>query len=243
MARRRRSGPKVKKPKRVSYELIRPEDPMGTLMYEMLKDVVSKWHDDLINAQIVLAWNTSWKADIDGRVKLGMCKKASDLDRELVGIGRRKDTVLGVDFIVVLQKQFWKDESVSDGQRTALLDHELSHATLKLDADHEPVEDERGRKVYRIVKHDLEEFSAVVARHGMYKKDIEVFAKSLQRAKQRGLFDAVEAVETIASDPKVQAAVEKLRPKKGEGSVTIEGGGKSVTLYPKGEEPDQPRPA
>jgi hypothetical protein len=188
MARRRSKGPKVKKPKRVSYELIRPEDPMGTLMYDMLKNAITKWHTELTNAQIVLAWNTSWKADVDGRVKLGMCRKASDLDRELLGVGRRAESVLSVDFIIVLQKQFWKDESVSDAQRIALLDHELSHAALRRDAAGEPVEDERGRKVYRTVKHDLEEFSSVVARHGMYKRSIETFWKSLQRAKQRPLF-------------------------------------------------------
>lgn len=72
---------------------------------------------------------------------------------------------------------------MSDEQRRALLDHELCHAEVKLDdRTSEPVHDERGRKVYRMRKHDIEEFSAVVERNGIYKRDLEHFAAALNRA-------------------------------------------------------------
>lgn len=168
MAKRR----KGKKPKTVSYELIPREGRIGPRMYTVLDDLVGAHHEELAFARIGLAWCKSWKPDVDGRVTIGKCKKASDLDRELAAF----------DFIILLSPTFW-DGADENGQR-ALLDHELSHATLKHGADGEPVEDERGRRVYRIRKHDLEEFAAVVERHGCYKRDLEAFAVALQRAPQ-----------------------------------------------------------
>jgi hypothetical protein len=41
------------------------------------------------------------------------------------------------------------------------------------------VRDERSRKCYRVRKHDIEEFSDVVARYGTYKRDLEMFAAAL----------------------------------------------------------------
>lgn len=164
---RRRFG----KPKRVSYEVIPPESPIGHPMYRLLEELVEKHHEELVGARIALAWCTSWRPDVDGRVVLGKCKKASDLDRELAAF----------DFVVLLSRSFWRDERVTDAQRKALLDHELCHAAVKYDDKGEPVEDERGRRVYRVRKHDIEEFTQIVERHGTYKRDLELFASALRR--------------------------------------------------------------
>lgn len=161
-----------KKAKPVHYELISRTDDVGALMYALLDELICTHHHDLARARIALAWCTSWKPDVDGRVTLGKCKKASDLDRE----------VAEFDFIIMLRRAFWLDERVTDAQRRALLDHELCHAALKYDERGEPVEDERGRLVYRIRKHDVEEFSAVIERNGVYKRDLEQFAAALNRA-------------------------------------------------------------
>ena len=160
------------KPKRVSYELIPPDSVIGHPMYVLLHRLIEAHHEDLSRARVALAWCTSWKPDVDGRVTLGKCKKASDLDRELAAF----------DFIVLLRRAFWTDLRVTDLQRTALLDHELCHAALKYDDKGEPMEDERGRLVYRVRKHDIEEFTVIVERHGLYKADLERFAVALRRA-------------------------------------------------------------
>jgi len=171
MARRMRR-PRLKKPKKVAYQLIAREGRVGTTMYALLDEIVGAFHGELAFARIGLAWCTSWKADPDGRITIGKCKKASDLDRELAAY----------DVIILLSPEFWHGTD-EKGQR-ALVDHELSHATLKHGEDGEPVEDERGRKVYRIRKHDLEEFRGVVERHGCYKRDLEDFAAALRRGPQ-----------------------------------------------------------
>ena len=161
---------KVKGPKRVPYELIAPDSVIGRPIYRLLKDLVKSQHDEIDGARIALAWNLAWRADADGRVTLGRCKVASALDRELAAF----------DFVILLRKAFWIEQTVTDEMRRALLDHELCHATVKYDdRTGDPVTDERGRFVYRIRKHDIEEFTEIVTRHGVWKKDLEAFAKAL----------------------------------------------------------------
>jgi hypothetical protein len=170
MPKKPRKAPKGRKPKKVSYELIpRQSDTGGRRMYALLDELVEAHHEELIGAQIVLAWNLTWKPDVDGRVTLGKCKKASDLDRELTPF----------DFVILLRREFWTHPTVTDQQRRALLDHELCHATVAYDDDGEPKVDERDRTVYRVRKHDLEEFSAIAERYGCWKRDLEQFAAAL----------------------------------------------------------------
>jgi hypothetical protein len=169
----RRRTRKPKSRKAVSYELLNPDSTVGEPVYRLLRELVIAHHEHLKDARIALAWCTSWKPDVDGRVTLGKCKKASDLDRELAAY----------DFIILLKKSFWQDVSVTPDQRRALLDHELCHAGVKCDErTGEPVYDERGRKVYRTVKHDVEEFSAIAERYGHWKRDLEMFAQALNRS-------------------------------------------------------------
>lgn len=171
--------PKAKRSKRVTYQVISHDSAAGKLLYPMLKELIEEYHEELTGARIALAWSLTWKPDVDGRVKLGQCKKRSDLDREFADL----------DFVIVLRQEFIQSPAVKDSQRLALLDHELCHATVRLDREGEPALDERGRKVYRIRKHDLEEFSEIVARHGLYKRDLEHFALALRQSKQRSLLD------------------------------------------------------
>lgn len=176
MVMRRGRGRKPKGLKRVSYRLITNDTEQGKGMYALLRRIVDTHHEEVAQARIALAWCTSWKADADGVVTIGKCKKASELDRELAAY----------DFIILLSKAFWTDPSVSDHQREALLDHELCHAAVKVGVDGEPEVDERGRTLYRLRKHDLEEFAVVVERHGLYKRDLAKFAGALRRAALQG---------------------------------------------------------
>ncbi len=221
----------MKKPKKVNYRLI-PREGDKTGLYEMLDGLVEDHHEHLTNAKIAVAWNLSWQPDVDGRVTLGKCKRASDLDRELAGY----------DFVVILRQEFFQHPDATDDQRRAILDHELCHAEVKCDEDGEPLVDEQGRTVYRIRKHDIEEFSEIVARHGCYRRDIEVFAAQLEKAKQLGLpgFDGKPsrdvqeiADRVVALGPKAvavtRAAIEAIRPKPGSGVESV-----SITHIDKG---------
>lgn len=160
------------KPKKVAYRLITKEDHRFAGMHRILSGLIDEHHTHMKNARIALAWHAGWKADVDGRMKLGMCKMASDFDRQLHEF----------DFVIVLNRTFWTSMDVNDAQRKALLDHELCHAEVAIDeATNDPKETELGKTIYRIRKHDIEEFSAIVERHGLYKKDLEHFAASIGR--------------------------------------------------------------
>lgn len=175
-------GRRPRKPRKVSYELIPRLSDIGTPMYALLDELVAAHHDHLGAARIALAWCTSWKPDVDGKVTLGRCRRAGDLDRELAEF----------DFIILLSRRFWRHPDVTAIQRRALLDHELCHCDTKYDADGEPVEDERGRRVWRTKKHDVEEFAAIVERYGIWRHELETFARALQPVRV-GAFTPCEA--------------------------------------------------
>ncbi len=71
------------------------------------------------------------------------------------------------------------------------------HAEVRLNKYGEPATDERGRRVYRIRKHDLEEFRAIVERYGCYKRDLEDFAVVLRRGAQLALPDPADVAEPV----------------------------------------------
>lgn len=173
-------GKRKSKPKRIPFELIPPfEDgrQVKSEPFRILDDLLPKFHFHLVEARIALAWRLAWKPDRDGRLTLGQCRKASDLDREL------RD----YDFVILLNKEAW--QRLKTEQRRALVDHELCHAQVQLGDDGEPKKDERGRIVYRVRGHDLEEFRDIVGRHGCYKDDIRAFVEQALRQEQPGLFE------------------------------------------------------
>jgi hypothetical protein len=167
---------KPTKPKPIAYELIPRQSDLGRGLYARLDGILERHHEDLWNhgARIALAWAKAWKPDVDGRWILGKCKKATDLDRELAPF----------DFVILLNREFWQNPRVTDVQRDALLDHECCHGAIVRDQRGEPREDEAGRVVFRIRKHDVEEFRDVVARHGLYKADLVDFARGLAEAQR-----------------------------------------------------------
>lgn len=69
-------------------------------------------------------------------------------------------------FTVEVSADWW--DIYTDHQRIALIDHELCH--MAFDEDGKP----------RLRPHDLQEFSAVVQRHGLWASDVQSMAKAMQ---------------------------------------------------------------
>jgi Putative phage metallopeptidase len=162
-----------KPPKPVAYTLLEPNEHPAE--YRLLRKLLTAYHEDVEEARFALAWCRSWKTDVDGHKKLGMCRKATDLDRELAPY----------DFVVLLNEGFWTDPTVTDLQREALLDHELCHAEVARDKYGSSKRDANERLVFRIRRHDIEEFTCIGERHGLWKRDLEAFAAALRRSKQQ----------------------------------------------------------
>ena len=72
MAIRRR---KPKGPKKVPHRLIDRESGAGQALYPLLSRLVDEYHKELQPAKIALAWHAGWKADVDGRRKLGIVRR------------------------------------------------------------------------------------------------------------------------------------------------------------------------
>jgi len=172
---------KIKTGKKVNFLLIPEQDGQGKIPepYILLNDVRDLHHGETKQARIALAWRLRTKADKDGHIVLGKCIKVSDLYREYADY----------DFIITLNKEFWEEPTVTKDQRIALLDHELCHAAPTYNGEtgeHEV--DERGRYLFRLRAHDVEEFYEIVQRNGMWKRNLIEFAKVLQQQKKTPMF-------------------------------------------------------
>jgi len=194
-------GKKKSKGKKVGFELI----PRGHEAYALLVQA-RIWHSSIFEARIALAWRLEVKPDTDGKIVLGKCVKVSDFQKEFADY----------DFIIVLNKTYWF--GFSEPQQLALLDHELSHAATARDRETgEQIIDTRGRPVWRVHKHDIEEFSKVVERHGTWKRDLQAFAEAMDRHRD----SQGDLIEHIAE--------QEVEPEPGdELEVIIESGGERV---------------
>lgn len=202
---RKSSSTKEKKRKRVTVRLLKREHAGEvTEPYQIMERLRAAHHGNLEGAKIGIAWRLGWRADGDGHLKLGQCKKRSDLDRELDGF----------DFMILLNNEAWA--GLTTKQREALVDHELCHAQIVLDDDGQPKKDDRGRFVCRIRKHDTEEFRIVVERHGLWTADLEEIARAAINDADRPLLKKFKAEADGAAARGV--------------SVEFSSGGKSVTL-------------
>jgi Putative phage metallopeptidase len=168
--------------KKINFLIIPEQDAQGIApeAYKILKEVRDRDHGDTKASRIALAWRLRLKPDPDGRLELGKCIKVSDLYREYADY----------DFIITLNKEVWEDERFIREKKLALLDHEMCHTAPVYDAETgEHKADERGRFLFRIRRHSIEEFHEIVHRHGCYKADLEAFAQIiLEKKKTASLF-------------------------------------------------------
>lgn len=209
------------KPRKLPYQIITPEEViLAGQPYELLAEVRAESHFDCAEARIALAWRKGLKPDVDGHLVLGKCVKLNDLQREMVPF----------DYVIVLNREVWEDPKFGREKKLALLDHEMCHTAPALDAEGEKVRDTKGRLCWRIRGHDIEEFRAIVARHGCYKRDLEKFAEALlERKRQPLLAGQMEPQKTLAEEmPAFLAA--RLRE-------TCERDGVTATISGPGMEP------
>lgn len=84
-------------------------------------------------------------------------------------------------FVMVVAEPLWRD--LEPNQQKALIDHELCH--LERDAETEKLS---------IRGHFIEEFPEVIRRHGLWRREVEVFSNATERAGgQLTIDDAGEA--------------------------------------------------
>lgn len=134
--------------------------------------LVKEHHDHLVDIHVEYVFRSE-HAERHGHVVLGKARKVSGLNAFLVGRYRAAvdDLDASVDepfFVIEIASDLWH---VMDAkEREALVDHELSHCRTKMSKDLE-------LQLF-VAPHDVEEFSSVLARHGLWRKNLRQFLKA-----------------------------------------------------------------
>lgn len=143
------------------------------------KDLIEKYHQHLIDFSVKIRYVfTDVTPKSAGKEVWGTCKKVSGLNAYLEG---NNDTF----FVITISKDIW--DILPQDKRIALIDHELCHAWAEVKKNKENEEDaEIDNPVKLSIKpHDLEEFSCIVRRHGLWREDIEDFVEAATKSKQK----------------------------------------------------------
>jgi hypothetical protein len=145
------------------------------------RDLINLHHPDLHEANILFMFRSE-PANSGGKVAYAGAEKTSSKTRALTD---------DADFIIWVSEHDWK--SKNQAWREALIDHQLCHCCAVEDG---------GETTYSIRPHDIEEFHAVIQRHGAYTLDITGTDVAIEQAKQAQLmftFDKLsEALEGIS---------------------------------------------
>jgi hypothetical protein len=138
--------------------------------------LVRALHEELVNADVAFLFR----------------KKLTDHDRTRLAQASRVSGKLNyftqLDCLVEVNWEQWVN--LSDERRIALIDHELCHFSRE-------VSDE-GETKYVLLSHDVEEFSAIVRRWGLWKVDLERFGKAVEKARQLDIFTAIDPATKVA---------------------------------------------
>ncbi|MFP7694200.1 putative metallopeptidase [Bacillus subtilis] len=105
---------------------------------------------------------------------------------------------------VFINKAAW--ETMPEEQRAALVDHELCHFTREEWEEPDPKDPSKWVTVYGaatdpdswgIREHDVEEFSEIIERHGLWDTGIETFAEAVRAADHQMTISDVQRLSRV----------------------------------------------
>jgi len=116
------------------------------------------------------------------------------------------------DFVIVIAEDIWSH--LADERKRALIDHELCHCRF-----------EDGKASIRA--HDVEEFSQIVERHGLWNQDLYLIAPKIEKAAQLelGISEKEEhqgKLEAIPVSELVEKSVEAINEIPAEHGISAE---------------------
>lgn len=163
---------------------------------DIATDLIAEVHQHLRPARILYLFTTQKTLKCDA-VVLGKAKKLSAKERFLSSGNESIED--GYHFVITFDVNEWKD--LTEAQRKALVDHELCHCGI-------------GANGWRLKGHDVEEFQAVIERHGFWKRDVRAFGAAAQQLPlvlpERGLTDDDTTVTLSSGDQSVTMSGKKF---------------------------------
>lgn len=135
------------------------DDPLGPAA--LAQPLIADHHQHLVDARIGYLYRRKAKTG-GGKVTLATASLVPE----------RWQVFAPFDFCIEVAWLQWQQLDVA--QRQALVDHELYHCDLEVDDD--------GQGTWTLRKHDVEEFSEVITRHGLWKSDVRDFVETARQA-------------------------------------------------------------
>lgn len=128
----------------------------------IVQEIVAKDHRHLERAKILVLGKP--KASMrGGKVNIAKAKRATEALNALV-----REELGAVHYLIEVGVDIW--DELDSKKRRIVLDHELCHFTGQ---------DDKGK--WQLVGHDVEEFTAIIRRHGAWTVDLELFATEIKQ--------------------------------------------------------------
>lgn len=126
---------------------------------EIARKLIREYHTELVNTKIAYLFkNRPIKAR--GRGVIAFVSKCSGIVKALSEI----------DVVMIISYPAF--QPLSEAYKLAVIDHELTHLIV----EESPAGDPR----VRMLAHDVEEFSAIIERHGLYQEDLVRLGRVIQ---------------------------------------------------------------
>jgi hypothetical protein len=139
---------------------------------DVAEKLIAETHTDLAGVPIKYMFRDKAQR-VRGRVELGLSRRVTGANAALVGLVGRDKPEIDEFFVVIIAYDTWT--GLNAKQRAALVDHQLSYFTIE-----QPEDTDKGARM-GIVAPDVEEFTAVVERHGSWRPSIEFFARQAKQ--------------------------------------------------------------
>lgn len=157
---------------------------------QLAESLIDKHHPHLKDAKKHIGFyiregNSKWA---------GKAKKCTAFERHMT------DYML----FIFINKEAWK--TMNQEQRAALVDHELCHFTRAEWEEPDPNDSSKWITMYGpaedsdswgLREHDVEEFSEIIERHGLWEKGIESFAAAVREADYQMNIDDVNRLQRV----------------------------------------------
>ncbi len=131
----------------------------------LVERISAQHHPHLVNrdeVRIVSVFNAG-KMQKAGKLVLAKTRRLSPLEAYLSG---EEVTAECSQFLLIVNLSAWL--ALTSAQHEALVDHELQHVSF--DADTE---------TFSLLGHDIEDFSVIIERHGLWTPDLRVFGDAV----------------------------------------------------------------
>ena len=132
--------------------------------------LIQDHHNHLIDARIVYLFRMDdWEKN---DIMIGGSAKA---------VNQEGKFLTNFDFIITINYFLWN--MASEAERVALVDHQLTHCNFR--------ENSKGERRWCIIDHDVNEFSSIVSRYGMWDENLRKMEAARQKHHQLTLaFDS-----------------------------------------------------